>query len=204
MITIVNYGLGNVLAFQNIYKRLGIPVKEARTAGDLIGSTRLILPGVGSFDWAVTRLNKSGMRPLLEKLVLEGGAPVLGVCVGMQLLAEESEEGKLKGLGWIEGCVRRFPRHFSDGALWLPQMGWNNVVPRGHSTLFANLEECARFYFLHSYYFIPRNSENILGDTEYGFRYASAVGSGKILGVQFHPEKSHRYGVELLRRFASV
>ena len=204
MITIIDYGLGNVLAFHNVYKRLNIPVAVARTADELNGATRLILPGVGSFDHAMERLGASGMRARLDELVLEKLLPVLGVCVGMQILAKSSEEGRLQGLGWVDGRVRHLHGDKPGVKLRLPHMGWNDVSPVGSSGLFAGLEHDARFYFLHSYCFECERSESMLASSNYGGTFACAVQSRKILGVQFHPEKSHQWGTRLLKNFAEV
>lgn len=200
MIAIIDYGLGNILAFRNVYERLNIPVAVARTAADLERSTKLILPGVGSFDHAMERLEASGMRPAIEDRVLRQGMPVLGICVGMQMLAAGSEEGKLPGLGWIGGTVKRF----RGAALALPHMGWNDVVPTRPGGLFAGMEKDARFYFLHSYYFECRDPQDSLAVADYGGDYSCAVAHGAIHGVQFHPEKSHHWGVQLLRNFAEM
>jgi glutamine amidotransferase len=203
MITVVNYGLGNVQAFVNIYKRLNAPVRVATSAGDLADAERIILPGVGTFDWAMTRLNESGMRDTLEARK-NAGARVLGICVGMQILARRSDEGRLAGLGWIDGEVKRFDASRITAHTHLPHMGWNDVAPRQSDGLFRNLDDQARFYFLHSYYFEPRHPEHVLADTDYHGRYASSVGSDNVLGVQFHPEKSHRWGIQLLKNFAEM
>lgn len=203
MITIVNYGLGNVQAFANIYHRLGIPYRLASTAPELKGATRVILPGVGAFDWAMKRLADSGMRAPLDELVVGQGVPVLGVCVGMQMLARASDEGKLPGLGWIHGTVRRFDDSTFEQKTHLPHMGWNEVVPRANHPLFRDMPE-PRFYFLHSYYFEPDAEETRIATTDYIGRFAAAVGSGHIFGVQFHPEKSHQWGVQLLKNFAEL
>jgi glutamine amidotransferase len=204
MITIVNYGLGNVSAIANIYHRINVPVRLAATSAELSGAQRLILPGVGAFDWAMTKLDQSGMRDRLEQLVLEEGIPVLGICVGMQMLAENSEEGKLAGLGWIPGRVRRFDETRISNPTHLPHMGWNDVVPRRDEDLFRELGVGARFYFLHSYYFAPRNDEHVLSETDYYGVYASSVRRANIYGVQFHPEKSHQWGVKLLENFSKL
>src|SRR3954452_17801719 len=153
MITVINYGLGNVQAFANLYRRLNIPAAIATTAADFSGATKLILPGVGAFDHAMELLDDSGMRETVDDLVLNRGMPVLGVCVGMQILARRSEEGKLAGLGWIDGRVRRFDESTLARPPRLPHMGWNDVVPKSGAKLFAGLEKDSRFYFLHSYYF---------------------------------------------------
>lgn len=204
MITIVDYGLGNILAFANAYKRLGIPVAIAKDASDLAGATKLILPGVGAFDHAMKLLLQSGMLDALDEMVISRGVPVLGVCVGMQILAATSEEGHLPGLGWVPGKVRAFRSNEQSARMPLPHMGWNNVRPHGGSALFAGLESEARFYFLHSYYFQCANDENILAETEYYTNFSCAVQMKNVFGVQFHPEKSHHFGTQLFKNFAEL
>jgi imidazole glycerol-phosphate synthase subunit HisH len=204
MITIINYGLGNVQAFANVYKRLNIPAVIATGASDLDGATRLILPGVGAFDHAMELLDASGMREKVDHLVLNGKVPVLGVCVGMQILARCSEEGNATGLGWIDGRVRRFDEATLQQPSRLPHMGWNDVVPKGDAKLFSGLEQDSRFYFLHSYYFDCASNDDVLATAEYGIPFGCAVRSNNIYGVQFHPEKSHDYGVRLLKNFAEL
>lgn len=203
MITIVNYGLGNIQAFVNIYKRLNIPVRVALTAEDLTGTERIILPGVGSFDWAMECLNRSGMRELLNDLVLKQKCPVLGICVGMQMMAQRSEEGELPGLGWIDAEVNRFDESSFHQQTHLPHMGWNDVSPVIGNSLFSGLED-PRFYFLHSYYFLPTHPSNTLATTNYNGSFVSAAKADNIYGVQFHPEKSHQWGVQLLKNFAEL
>jgi glutamine amidotransferase len=204
VISIVDYGVGNIQAIANIYKRLNIPVRIARTAEELAGAGRLILPGVGAFDWAMARLNKSGMRGVLDDLVLSEGKPVLGICVGMQMLAKRSDEGALDGLGWIDGEVKKFDRAPPSQRAYLPHMGWNDVEPQCLERLFQDIGATGRFYFLHSYYFAPEDQNMILGVTDYGGTFASCVRAGNIYGVQFHPEKSHQWGIQLLKNFAAM
>lgn len=204
MITILNYGLGNIQAFVNIYKRLTIPVRIASGADDLDMVEKIILPGVGSFDWAMTLLNRSGMRQRLDELVIKDGCPVLGICVGMQMMANRSDEGELDGLGWIDGEVRKFDEASFLQKTRLPHMGWNDVAPRSNECLFGDLENGARFYFLHSYYFAPRRENDVLAITDYNGQFASSIRSGNIFGVQFHPEKSHNWGIQLLKNFAEL
>ena len=203
MITIVDYGLGNILAFQNVYKRLNVECTIARRADDLRGATRLILPGVGAFDHAMELLDASGMRAPVDELVLDKRVPVLGICVGMQILARASEEGSAPGLGWIAGGVRGF-RSLGRDDLLLPHMGWNDVRPARPSPLFAGLETDARFYFLHSFFFECERAEDVAATSAYGTDFASAVHAGNIHGVQFHPEKSHHFGTQLLKNFAEL
>jgi glutamine amidotransferase len=203
MIKIVDYGLGNISAFRNLYKRLNIEVGTARTAEDLRGATKLILPGVGAFDRAIACLDHSQLRPALEALVLERHVPLLGVCVGMQMLTRGSEEGRARGLGWISADVRGFAS-LPGVDLVIPHMGWNDVQPMGDSPLFKGLEPSAQFYFLHSYYVVCDDSRDVAGMTRYGIDFACAVSCGNIHGVQFHPEKSHHFGERLLQRFADL
>lgn len=204
MIHIVDYGLGNVQAFANIYKRLEIPVTLSRTADDLAGASHVILPGVGAFDWAMDRLDASGMRETLDRLVKVEKKPVLGICVGMQMMAARSDEGIREGLGWFDAEVLRFDEARIQGRTHLPHMGWNDVEPARTDGLFAEMGDQARFYFLHSYYFAPRDPADVLGTTAYGERFACAVRRGNVHGVQFHPEKSHGCGIQLLKNFAGL
>lgn len=204
MITIVDYGLGNIQAFANIYKRLDIPFTFAKTASDLVGATHILLPGVGAFDWALERLNNSGMRATLDRLVLEDKKYILGICVGMQMMAKRSDEGSSPGLGWFNAEVKRFDEARIKGSTPLPHMGWNNVKPLQTRDLFQEIGAEARFYFLHSYYFESSDTPDILALTDYGVRFASAVKRQNIYGVQFHPEKSHGWGIQLLKNFSGL
>jgi glutamine amidotransferase len=203
MITLLNYGLGNVEAFVSIYKRMNIPVSVAETADQLKDAEKIILPGVGAFDWAMMRLNKSGMRACLDDLVMVKNKPVLGVCVGMQMMARRSDEGELAGLGWIDAEVKRFDESRLTQKTHLPHMGWNDVSPRYTACLFKEIT-APRFYFLHSYYFVPSNQDALLAMTDYNCSYASAVRLGNVFGTQFHPEKSHQWGIQLLKNFAEL
>ena len=203
MITLLDYGLGNLAAFVNIYKRLNLPVAVAATVDELASAERIILPGVGSFDWAMTRLDESGMRHCLDDLVMVKKRPVLGVCVGMQMMAKGSEEGKLPGLGWIDAEVKRFDLAGFSQQTHLPHMGWNDVSPRNTGCLFKGMT-APRFYFLHSYYFAPVKADDVRGVTSYKGNFASAVRSGNVFGTQFHPEKSHQWGISLLKNFAEL
>lgn len=204
MITIIDYGLGNVLAFVNVYSRLNIPVAVAKSANDLINATKLILPGVGSFDHAMQQLDQSGMRQPVEQLVLQNAMPVLGICVGMQMLAKFSDEGGLPGLGWIDGEVKKFDLSAMPRGSNLPHMGWNDVKPVADGGLFKGMEQDARFYFLHSFYFECHQQSDILAMTDYGGQFSCAVRRDNVYGVQFHPEKSHHFGSQLLKNFAEV
>ena len=204
MITIVDYGLGNILAFANIYKRLNISIRVAQTSSELAKAEKIILPGVGAFDWAMSLLNNSGMREKLDYLVLVQKKHVLGVCVGMQMMAKSSEEGKERGLGWIDADVIKLNENTFSQKTHLPHMGWNDVIPMSTACLFKNLEMIPRFYFLHSYFFSPNKKEDVLAHTDYNGHFASAVHSGNVYGTQFHPEKSHQWGIQLLKNFAEI
>lgn len=204
MIHIVDYGLGNMQAFLTVFRRLGIEAVRATNAKGLAGATKLILPGVGAFDHAMDLLERSGMRPALESLVKEERRPVLGICVGMQILATNSEEGTRPGLGWIPGSVRAFRSDPRSAGLPLPHMGWNDVQSTSESPLFAGFERQARFYFLHSYFFDCTNPAHRAATASYGHDFACAVSAGHVHGVQFHPEKSHHFGSQLLKNFAEL
>ena len=204
MIHIIDYGLGNIQAFLTMFKRLGVEAVRASTSEELQGARKLILPGVGAFDHAMELLNQSGMRPALESLVLNEKVPVLGICVGMQMLASSSEEGKLPGLGWVRGRVRSFRSEPRSVDLPLPHMGWNDVNPQSGSPLFSGLEADARFYFLHTFFFQCDEPAHVAASATYGLNFSCAVSAGNVHGVQFHPEKSHQFGAKLLKNFAEL
>jgi len=204
MITIVDYGCGNVKSFINVYDRLDIPVKIAKTSLDLNDATRLILPGVGHFDHAMSGLIKSGMKEKLDELVLIKKLPVIGICVGMQIMSNYSEEGTLEGLKWIDASVKKLDETKINQITRLPHMGWNDVYPTKSHVLFKGLEKDALFYFLHSYYFECNDKSNVLAKTEYGDFFTCAAVNENIYGIQFHPEKSHNYGEILLNNFSKV
>jgi imidazole glycerol-phosphate synthase subunit HisH len=201
MIAIIDYGLGNVQAFKDVYNRLNVPVLITRSSKDLVNVTKLILPGVGSFDYAIKKLDESGMRKNIEDLVIDKKIPILGVCVGMQILARSSKEGKLKGLGWIDATVKRFD---STNDIILPHMGWNNVNPRSYDGLYKNTKQDLKFYFLHEYYFDACEESDVEATANYEGEYVCSVRKGNIFGVQFHPEKSHHFGMQLLKNFAEI
>lgn len=204
MISIVDYGLGNLKAFANIYKRLNIFAEFVKTPEQLNKAEKIILPGVGAFDHAMDELNKSGMRKKLDELVLVRKVPVIGICVGMQMLGKRSDEGKLDGLGWIDAEIIKFDANLIKQKPQLPHMGWNDVHPIGNNPLFQDLETNSIFYFLHSYYFSCKNLEDAIAKSEYGLEFTCAVNHENIYGVQFHPEKSHQYGIQLLKNFANL
>lgn len=204
MITIVDYGSGNISAIGNIYERLKIPYKIARIANDIVGAQKLFLPGVGAFDETIRMLDQTGFRSVLDEEVLNNKVPILGICVGMQILAERSEEGELPGLGYIKGSVKKIDESFLTQKPKLPHLGWNSIEVQEESPLFNEIDGEIGFYFLHSYYFDCLNSDDILATTNYGKSFASAISHNNVYGTQFHPEKSHVNGVKLLENFALI
>lgn len=202
MIAIVNYGLGNIKAFSNVYKKLNFPHYCASDAAELRKADKIILPGVGSFDYAMERLNASGMRETLDEMVLEKKIPAIGICVGMQMMANSSEEGTKEGLGWIPGNVKKLSA--GSSSFPLPHMGWNNLNLKHEDPLFQGLEESPRFYFLHSYHFAAQSNEHVIATASYGEDFSCVIRKENIYGIQCHPEKSHNNGYSLLKNFASL
>ena len=202
MIAIIDYGLGNVKAFANVYHKLNIPVIITRESKVLQDAEKIILPGVGAFDYAMQRLNDSGFRDTLDQKVLIEKIPVIGICVGMQMLASKSEEGLLPGLGWIDGEVKKFILPSNTTTMRIPHMGWNSIKPMHSNGLLKDLDNRSRFYFLHSYYLKCNNPVDVIAITNYGGEFDSAINAENIFGVQFHPEKSHEWGARLLKNFS--
>lgn len=202
MIAIIDYGTGNIKAFVNIFKSLNIACVIANKPEHLQQVKKIILPGVGAFDHAMTKLNESGMRPTLDDLVLNQNIPVLGVCVGLQILGKTSEEGSLNGLGWINGHVKKFS--FDKNLnLPLPHMGWNSLIINKNTPLTEGLPNQPRFYFLHSYY-MDCDAESCVAKTHYGYDFPSIIHHKNIYGIQPHPEKSHENGVKILENFCAL
>ena len=198
--TIVDYGMGNAGSILNMLKRIGMAARVSSHAAEIAESERLILPGVGAFDTGMQHLRESGLIDVLNRKVLEERVPTLGICLGMQLLMRSSQEGREPGLGWIPGATVGFPAN-GLGELKVPHMGWNTVLVCRNNSLFRGLEQGARFYFVHSYYVSCDRDEDVLAWTTHGVRFASSVQQGNIVGTQFHPEKSHRFGMHLLKNF---
>jgi glutamine amidotransferase len=200
-VSILGYGVGNTGSIINMYRKLGISAALVATPELVLSARRLILPGVGAFDACVAALEDSGLKPALLE-VIRSGTPLLGICVGMQMLTRGSEEGELRGLGLIAATTRRFSQ--SD-SLKVPHMGWDTIRWRDTDhPLAAGLSDGARFYFVHSYYVVCDDPLNSLAACTYGVDFSAAVTAENVCGVQFHPEKSHRFGLQLLRNFAAA
>jgi glutamine amidotransferase len=204
MVGIIDYGLGNINAFANIYYQLKVPFKIITSKSEVREATKLILPGVGSFDNAMSLFNKSGLIDEVESQVYDNKVPILGICVGMQILASNSDEGKSTGLNWIPGHVKLIDTSRVNHHIKVPHMGWNNVNIVKQNELLSNVENNSDFYFLHSYFFECEDSSNSIALTSYGNEFTCAVNKNNIYGVQFHPEKSHDQGVKILQNFSNL
>ncbi|HNT55149.1 MAG TPA: imidazole glycerol phosphate synthase subunit HisH [Anaerolineaceae bacterium] len=204
MIVIVDYGMGNLGSIQNMCRKIGHAALISSEAAEICRASRLILPGVGAFDHGMSQLTSLDLVDLLNDLVLQEHIPVLGVCLGMQLLTQGSAEGRLPGLGWLDARTVRFEFSPEQARLKIPHMGWNTVEFCRPSPLTAGFEGETRFYFVHSYHLQCHQPEDILGCTTYGYDFPSMVQRGNIMGAQFHPEKSHRFGMRLLRNFIEM
>lgn len=201
-VAIIDYGSGNIGSIVNILRKAGAEAVLSADPDELRRASHLILPGVGAFDTCMRNLRQSGLTPVLEERVLQAGTPLLGICVGMQMLSRGSEEGVEPGLGWIAAATRRFVAP-PGSSMRIPHMGWNAVRPARSASLFAGLEEGARFYFVHSYHVRCDDPADVAGIADYGGEFTAAVQRGNISGVQFHPEKSHKFGVRLIGNFVA-
>ncbi|HQK35000.1 MAG TPA: imidazole glycerol phosphate synthase subunit HisH [Spirochaetales bacterium] len=199
MLVIINYNLGNLKSIQNMIRKIGFESKITNNIEEIRGATKLILPGVGAFDNGMHNLKELGLISVLEKEILENKKPILGICLGMQLLTKKSEEGTLSGLGFIDAETKLFKL---ENTYKIPHMGWNTAKPIKKSKLFSEMENQEnRFYFVHSYYVDCSNTDDILTVTKYGTEFVSMFEHENIIGAQFHPEKSHKFGMQLLKNF---
>ena len=201
MITIVNFGLGNLGSILNMFNRIGVQARISSTVKNIENSEKLVLPGVGSFETGMKRIYESGLLNVLNRRVIKEGIPILGICLGAQLFANKSEEGNLSGLGWIDAKVIKLDQS-SYPLLKVPHMRWNSVIVKKSCNLFRGIKSDARFYFVHSYHIICKNYADIITTTVYGNEFVSSIQKENIMGVQFHPEKSHKFGLEVLKNFA--
>lgn len=200
MIAIVDYEAGNIGSIQNMLKKIGAESTITDDPEVIRKASKIILPGVGAFDYGITKLKNSGITEILHERK-QGGTPILGVCLGAQLMCRDSEEGKLPGLSWIDANVIRFPAMVADKKFQVPHIGWDHVTPSKKSILFEGLPEASRFYFVHSYYIQCHRDIDRLARNEYSTVFDAAFEFGNIAGVQFHPEKSHKFGFSLLKNF---
>jgi imidazole glycerol-phosphate synthase subunit HisH len=203
MIAIVDYRSGNIAAIANIYKQLKVPHVVTRDPAQLAAAERYILPGVGAFDATMRHLNEAGIKAVLDEQVLTRRKKIMGICVGMQILADSSEEGTLRGLGWIPGRVKKIDTRRIDSGPRLPHMGWNSVRPSGALPIFQGVDCQRGFYFLHSYFFDAARDEDVAATVTYGSEMPCALLHGNVAAMQFHPEKSHANGVAIFRNFAN-
>jgi glutamine amidotransferase len=204
MLCIIDYGSGNVGAIANICERERIPYLITRDPARFKDATHLLLPGVGAFDPTIEILRNSGIVSALETEVMERGKPIMGICVGMHLLANGSDEGQREGLGWIPGHVTRIDIRALDRPPHLPHMGWNGIQGVGDDSLLTGIDLNRGFYFLHSYYFDALDREDVVAKVSYGADLPCIVRRGHIIGAQFHPEKSHSNGIRLIKNFVGV
>jgi glutamine amidotransferase len=202
MIAIINYNVGNLLSIHNMLKKIG--VESCITSDDAViaAASKILLPGVGHFDYCMQQFKASGLKPVIEKKVLDEKVPTLGICVGHQMLFEKSEEGLEKGLAWLPGEVVKFDKARMPPSYKIPHMSWTDIAIQNKATLFENIEE-PRFYMVHSYY-VQCREELVAAKAEYGYRFITSVEKDNIFGTQFHPEKSHRFGMKLLKNFADL
>jgi len=203
MISVIDYGSGNIAAIGNLLRLSNLPFLIVADPARMKDARHVLLPGVGAFDNTMLALKNSGFEIEMRRLIGEGAA-LLGICVGMQVLAESSEEGELPGLALVPGQVKRFDAGDIPCGSKVPHMGWNSIEPSGTPPLLANIDTAKGFYFLHSYYFDAASPENVLATSEHGIVFHSAVGAGRVFGVQFHPEKSHANGVQLFKNFMDI
>jgi glutamine amidotransferase len=201
MLSIIDYGVGNLASIKNMLKKIGYDARISGAASDIFKSNKLILPGIGHFDNCMQKFNASGIRDLVTKKVIDEKTPLLGICVGYQMLMDRSEEGVERGLGWIKGDVIKFDQRKLTNSLKIPHMGWAEVELNKPSLLFKNMYEDPRFYFVHSFHPIPDISSDVLLCANYGYRFPAAIEHENIMGVQFHPEKSHKFGMQLMKNF---
>lgn len=203
MIVIVDYGLGNLGSFANMFKRLGISALVSRDRTDIEKADKLVLPGVGSFDYGIQQLHSLGLFDTLDHLVRDEKTPILGVCLGAQLMTRGSQEGTLPGFGWIDADTVAFDVTRTRRDIKIPHMGWCAADVRKESALFDNMNPGPRFYFVHSYHFQCVDTADVLTTSDYGYPFTSSFERDNVMGVQFHPEKSHKFGMNLLANFAT-
>jgi imidazole glycerol-phosphate synthase subunit HisH len=203
MLVIIDYGMGNVGSVLNMLKRLGIEATLSSDPAVISKASKLVLPGVGAFDEGMRNLTARGFVSLLNRKVLHEQTPILGICLGLQLFSSRSEEGQLPGLGWLPAETRRFRFSGPHAAMKVPHMGWNNLEITRATPLFADFPLQPRYYFVHSYHVCCEQPRDVIAVANYGYDFTAAIQRDNIVGTQFHPEKSHRFGLRLLENFAT-
>jgi len=205
MITIIDYGMGNLGSIKNMFKYIGVEATIENDVDKIKNASKILLPGVGSFDTAMKKINEGDLKEVLNEKALKEQIPVLGICLGMQLLTNGSEEGSLEGLGWVPAKTINFKDKI-DKKYRIPHMGWNIVNKSNKSVLTQGFEEFdeTRFYFVHSYFVKVEDEKNSILKTDYGIKFDSAIQKDNIYGAQFHPEKSHKFGMKLFENFARI
>ncbi len=204
MVHIVDYGACNVGSIRNMLKKVGVETTVARSSDELRDAKSIVLPGVGAFDAGMERLEQSRMIDVLNEKAFEERVPILGICLGMQILTGESEEGERPGLGWIDARTVRFDFSAIEERPRIPHMGWNTIRATREDELLAGFDTPPRFYFVHSYHVVCERPDDVIATCDYGFEFTSVVRRGNILGTQFHPEKSHRFGMKVLENFSRI
>lgn len=204
-LTIINYGAGNLLSVKNMLKKAGaMDVLIADNVADIKHAKKLILPGVGHFDYGMQKLKESGLIPVLEQKVVKEKTPILGICLGAQLMTQSSEEGNVRGLGWVQGKTVAFDKTLLPEGYKIPHMGWNDVFENKESPLFYAIPEQPRFYFVHSYHLKMENKQDVWLTANYGYDFCAAYQTENIYACQFHPEKSHKFGLQLMKNFIAL
>ena len=203
IVIVIDYGMGNVRSIVHKLGKVGVAVSASSSAADLENASKIIIPGVGAFAAGMQHLRELDLIPTLDRCVHEAGIPVLGICLGMHLFAKASDEGGARGLGWIDSHVRRFDFSDIDGSRRVPNFGWNTIEVKRDTRLLGGVDPDQRFYFAHSYHLDCADPQDIVATTHYGYEYPAVVQCGSVCGIQFHPEKSHRRGFEIVRRFAT-
>jgi len=204
MIAIIDYGMGNLQSIKNMLKELRVQAIITSTEDEIFQAEKLIFPGVGAFNSGFNNINSLGLIPVLTRKVILEKTPILGICLGMQLFSKKSEEGDSDGLGWIKARTVRFSFDQPDKKLKIPHMGWNTIPKRKDEPFLNGMDEESRFYFVHSYHLVCDNPDDVIAETHHGYFFPSIIRHNNIFGVQFHPEKSHKYGMRLLSNFAKL
>lgn len=204
MIVVVDLGMGNLGSVPNCCKRVGYQAVISADPAVVAAAEKIILPGVGAFDMAMKEMHSRGLYSVLQRRVVDDKVPILGICLGMQLLFEDSDEGEEVGMSWLPGRFTRFPAEYNGKQLLVPHIGWNTAEPRKGSRLFADVPQDAEYYFVHSYRLVTTREDAVASTTDYGGSFVSGVESGRIMGAQFHPEKSHQFGAQLVKNFLSM